>query len=195
MNPPARQRAPRTAAAIIAGAALALLATACSGGSPSSSGSGAGSTGGSASSRAVAFSGCMRSHGVPDYPDPDRNGTLPKAIPQRLGVSSVRFNAAERGCQHLLPATGGSLTAASLQQCYLAGDCPQALVQHALSAGRGFARCMRAHGVTNWPDPSIDAQGRPLFNINVPRPTPARVSTAMDECSRLDREGSLLAWG
>ena len=144
---------------------------------------------------AVAFSGCMRSHGVLHYPDPSGNGTLPKAIPQQLGVSSTRFNAAERACQHLLPATGGTLTAASLRQCYLADDCPQALVQHAVSAGRGFARCMRAHGVTNWPDPSIDSQGRPLFDINVPRPTPPRINTAMNECTRLDHEGSLLAWG
>lgn len=196
MNTPVFRPAARTAAAIIAGAALALLATACSGGNSSSNGSGTTSAGGSAGSRpAVAFSGCMRSHGVLNYPDPDRNGTLPKASPQQLGVSASRFNAAQRACQHLLPATGGSLTAASLQQCYLALDCPQALVQHAVTAGRGFARCMRSHGVANWPDPSIDSEGRPLFNINVPRPTPPRVNTAINECERLDHAGSLLAWG
>jgi hypothetical protein len=196
MNAPSCRPTARTAAAIIAGAALALLASACSSGSASSNGSGTASAAGSASSRpAVAFSGCMRSHGVPNYPDPDPNGTLPKASPQQLGVSSSRFNAAQRSCQHLLPATGGSLTATSLRQCYLAEDCPQALVQHALTAGRGFARCMRSHGVAYWPDPSIDSEGRPLFNINVPRPTPPRVNTAMNDCERLDHAGSLLAWG
>jgi len=194
MKPPACGPTARTAAVIIAGAALALLAAAC--GSPSSSGSGTASPGGSAGSRsAVAFSGCMRSHGLVNYPDPDRNGTLPKASPQRLGVSSTRFSAAQRACQHLLPVTGGSLTAASIRQCYLADDCPQALVQHAVAAGRGFARCMRSHGVANWPDPSIDSQGRPLYNINVPRPVPPKVNTAMNECERLNHAGSLLAWG
>ena len=196
MNTTAGRPTARIAAAIIAGAVLALLATACSSGSPSSAGSRTASAGTSANSRpAVAFSGCMRSHGVLNYPDPDRNGNLPKVSPQRLGVSVSRFNAAERACQHLLPATGGSLTATSLQQCYLAEDCPQALVQHALTAGRGFARCMRAHGVANWPDPSVDAEGRPVFNINVPRPTPPTVNTAINECERLDHAGSLLAWG
>jgi hypothetical protein len=197
MHRPAFGPTARTAAAIIATAALALLAAACSGGSPSATGSGgSANTGGSAGYRsAVAFSACVRSHGVPNYPDPDRNGTLPKASPQRLGVSSSRFNAARGACQHLLPTTGGSLTATSLRQCYLALDCPQALVQHALTAGRVFSRCMRSHGITNWPDPSIDSEGRPLFNINVPRPVPPRYNTAMNECERLDHEGSLLAWG
>jgi hypothetical protein len=95
----------------------------------------------------------------------------------------------------LLPATGGSLTASSLQQCYLAYVCPQGLVQQALNAGRQFAQCMRSYGVPDWPDPSIDSQGRPLFNIRVPRPTPSKVSTAISKCSRLEHAGSLLAWG
>ena len=30
-----------------------------------------------------------------------------------------------------------------------------------------FARCMRAHGVPNWPDPTIDSQGRPVFAISI----------------------------
>lgn len=199
--------AARTAAAILAMAALVLLA-AC-GGSPSSTDpGGAANTGGSAntagsanaggsahSQSAVAFSRCMRSHGLPDYPDPDSSGTLPKTSAQQLGVSSSRFQVAQSACQHLLPATGGSLTASSLQQCYLAGVCPQALVQRALSAGREFAQCMRSHGVPDWPDPTLDAQGRPLFNINVPRPPPAQITTAGNECTRLDPAGSLLAYG
>jgi hypothetical protein len=61
----------RTVAAIIATAALALLAAACSSG-PSSTGSGGSpNAGGSASSpSAVSYSHCMRSHGVPNWPDP-----------------------------------------------------------------------------------------------------------------------------
>jgi hypothetical protein len=188
-----RMRTARTAAVIIATGALALLAAACSG-SPSSGGSS--NAGGSASSpSAVGFSRCMRSHGVPNYPDPGSSGTLPKTSAQLLGVSSSQFSAAQRACQRLLPATGGSLTASSLQQCYLAGVCPQALVQQAVNAGRPFAQCMRSHGVPNWPDPTVDSQGRPLFNITVSRPPPPQVSTAISECSRLEHAGSLLAWG
>jgi len=137
----------------------------------------------------------MRSHGVPNYPDPGSNGVLPKTSPQELGVSSSQYRTSETACQHLLPNTGGSLTASSLQQCYLADDCPGALVQRALSAGREFAGCMRTHGVANWPDPTVDAQGRPVYDINVPRPAPPQVSSAISECERLQPAGSLLAWG
>jgi hypothetical protein len=140
----------------------------------------------------------MRSSGVPKYPDPivvSGVPTLPKGDPQSFGVSSAQFSSAQRACQHLLPATGGSLTATSLQQCYLAFVCPQSLVQQAMNAGRQFAECMRSRRVANWPDPSIDPQGRPVFNINVPRPPPPRTATAIRQCSRLEHAGSLLAWG
>ena len=57
---------------IIALAALALLAAACGGGNPSSAGSGGSATtaGAANSTSAVAYSHCMRSHGVPNWPDP-----------------------------------------------------------------------------------------------------------------------------
>jgi hypothetical protein len=136
----------------------------------------------------------MRSNGVANFPDPT-GGVLPKVSAQGLGVSSSQLQVAQGACQHLLPATSGSLSGSSLQRCYLAGVCPQALVQQALSAGREFAQCMRSHGVPDWPDPIVDSQGRPLFNITVPRPPPPQVSSAMNECEHLAPAGSLLAWG
>lgn len=137
----------------------------------------------------------MRSRDVPNYPDPASNGTLQKTSPQQLGVSDSQYQAATQACQHLLPRTGGSLTASSLQQCYLADVCPQSLVQLAMNDGRGFSQCMRSAGVPAWPDPSIDSRGRPVFNINVPRPPPPQVSRAISECERRHPAGSLLAWG
>ena len=96
----ARLRPARTAVALIAAAALALLAATCSG-SPSSAGSGgsphAGGPGTSPS--AVAYSACMRSHGVPKFPDPGSGGQVPKADPQVLGISSSQLQAAQRTCQ------------------------------------------------------------------------------------------------
>ena len=155
----------RTTAAIIATGALALLAAAC-GGSPSSAGSSPSATGSTDPASAVAYSHCVRSRGVPDYPDPGGGGTLPKVSAQQLGVSNSQFQAAQRACQHLLPATGGLLNASSLRQCELTGDCPQALVQQALNEGLSFARCMRSHGVPSWPDPTTDAEGRPYFDLS-----------------------------
>src|ERR1700730_8377469 len=115
----------RTTTAIIATASLALLTAACSGGSSSTSSSG--SSNGSANAKLVAYSQCMRSHGVPSFPDP-AGAVPPKVTAQELGISSSQLQVAQGACQHLLPSTGGSLSASSLQQCYLAGACPQALV-------------------------------------------------------------------
>jgi hypothetical protein len=180
----------RTVAAIIAAAVLALLAAAC-GGSPSSTGSGGSpNAGGSANSpSAVAFSHCVRSHGVTNYPDPGSGGVLPKTSAQQLGVSNSQFQAAQSACHYLLPNTGGSFQQQD-QQCVSAGDCPPALVQRMLTSGRTFAACMRSHGVPNWPDPSIDTgayQGVPFFDlskegINDHLP---QIRSKMAECGRL----------
>lgn len=156
----------RTAAVVIATTSLTLLAAAC-GGSPSAAGSGgASNTGGSTSSQSsssemLPFARCMRSNGVPKFPDPSSSGKFPGA--QELGVSNSRYQEAERACRHLLP---NSEFATSLDQCLMTGNCPSALVQRALTEGLKFAQCMRNHGVLNWPDPTIDATGRPSFQVS-----------------------------
>jgi hypothetical protein len=120
VRPPRRRRprAARTALGVIAAAGLALLAAAC-GGSSGSHVAQLGSTttksstfsnapGASAQQNgALAFSRCVRFHGVPSYPDPSSGGLLPKKTPQQLGVSSSEFQAAQSACIH------GSRTAAS----------------------------------------------------------------------------------
>ena len=109
-------------------------------------------------------------HALPrraDFPDPDSSGQLPKGDAQRFGVSSSRLQAARQACRQLLPNDGGAINADSIQQCMMAADCPQALVQQVLNEERNFARCMRSHGVPNWPDPTIDSQGRPVFAISI----------------------------
>ncbi len=184
------------AAAILAVAALAWPATACSGSPSAASPGGSSNAAVAASSPAVSYSHCMRAHGVPNFPDPGSGGSLPKGSAQQFGVSSAELQAAELACQHVLPATGDLLTAASLQQCYLTHVCPPALVQQALSAGRKFAQCMRSHGVPNWPDPTLEAGGGPpQFSIRVSRPPSPPVAAAISACERLQPAGSLLAWG
>ena len=169
----ARPAAIRIAAGLITTAAMALLAAACS--SPSSAGTGLpAATGTTASSPAagssatarsvVAYSQCMRANGVPKYPDPASGGQLPKGDAQAFGVSDSTYQAAQRTCQHLLP-TGGSFDEQS-RECIEAGDCPPALVQQMLTADRKFAQCMRSHGVPNWPDPTIGANGGPVFKVS-----------------------------
>jgi hypothetical protein len=106
----------------------------------------------------------MRSNGVPNFPDPDSKGNPPPADPQHLGVSSSRLQTAEQAYQRLLP-TGGSLQKQT-QQCLLYGDCPQTLLQQVLIVERSYAQCLRSHGVPTWPDPTVGAKGRPVFDLS-----------------------------
>jgi hypothetical protein len=155
----ARPPAARTAAAIIATAGLALLAAAC--GSSSAGSAGSPNAGGPATSpstnsqKALAFSQCMRAHGVPNFPDPDSSGGIVKETAQQLGVSSSQLQAAMSACGHLLPNTGN------------VDDNPAALHQW-WSQMQRFARCMHSHGVPNWPDPSPYPEDpvRPTFNLH-----------------------------
>jgi hypothetical protein len=105
----------------------------------------------------------MRSHGVPEYPDPDSSGQLPKGDAQQFGVSAPRYQAAQQACQPALPTDG------SIQQqehlCMQNSDCPPTLVQQMMTADLKLARCMRSHGVQNFPDPTNGGSSGPIFNI------------------------------
>jgi hypothetical protein len=67
---------------------------------------------------ALAFSACMRSHGVPNFPDPQfgSGGRVTLKIGSGLGLdpSSAQFQAAQKACQGNLPGKlgpGGATTA------------------------------------------------------------------------------------
>ncbi|HEY3734613.1 MAG TPA: hypothetical protein VGL63_11925 [Streptosporangiaceae bacterium] len=80
---------------------------------------------------AVAYSSRLRSHGVPNCPDPGSGGAIPKGSPPQLGVINSQFQTAQSACHYLLPNTGGSFQQQD-QQCVSVGDCPPALVQRML---------------------------------------------------------------
>lgn len=87
----------------------------------------------------------MRANGVPRYPDPARAAQPPpKKSLAELGISSSRFQAAASTCGNLLPAG------------YRTPD--EAEVQRVSALSLAFARCVRRHGVPNFPDP--DSSGR-----------------------------------
>lgn len=152
---------PRTVAAIIAAASLALPVAASGSSRSSTSPGGASNARASALSQStnteqgLAFARCMRSHGVPNWPDPNSSGVFPKRTSQQLGVSGSQFQAAEKACQHLLPIgplpPGGQPTPTELR----------VMESDALS----FARCMRSHGVTTWPDYTL-RDGIPIFDLH-----------------------------
>ena len=168
-GPPAARRT----VAILAIAGIALLAAAC-GGSSGASNPGS-TTSRSPTSQLLAFSRCMRSHGVSTFPDPQAgagNAKFPGA--QQLGVSSSRYRTAENACQHRLPAG-------------TADQFPPAEVPVLLIGMREFSQCMRSHRVPNWPDPTVDSEGRPGFNL-VPSgidTSSSQATTAIHGCQHL----------
>ena len=96
----------------------------------------------------------MRAQGVPTFPDPPPEASNAKfPSPQQLGVSSAQFQAAQTACQHLLPA--------GIDEHF-----PPAEVPLLLRGMVRFSQCMRSHGVPNWPDPTVDSEGRPVFQLS-----------------------------
>jgi hypothetical protein len=124
---------------------LSLLASACGGSSgakvarigTTSSGKSPASSSDTGTGDARAYSACMRSHGVPNFPDPDENGRL--LVKGGVdGMNTPQGRKAAQACAHLQP-NGGRPTAAQE-----AKD---------LQAFLTYARCMRSHGVPRFPDP------------------------------------------
>jgi hypothetical protein len=162
-----RRVAPWIVTIAAAASALALSASGC-GGSSEGHGAQADPT---RPSGALAFSGCMRSHGVANFPDPTGSGQLPKETPEQLGLSPSRLQTAQSACRRLLP-NGGQPTQAALQQSW--------------TDFLAFARCMRRHGVPNWPDPTRYPQHpeRPTFDLQAVGldPSSPPISTKVHDC-------------
>ncbi len=128
-------RAGRLAAAL---GCLALLAVGCSGG-PAHTGA---SPGGDNTS-ALAYSQCMRSHGITKFPDPNAQGGIAISSGDGVNPSSAQFQAANKACQSKMP--GGHVSPAQ-----------QAKMQARLLR---FAQCMRTHDVPGYPDPTFGTGG------------------------------------
>jgi hypothetical protein len=168
----ARPPAARAAAATIATAALALISAACSGSSSSTNSAGSSHAEGSLR-KALAYARCVRSNGVPDFPDPNNAGQFPKTTLQQLSASNSQYQTATQACAHLLPNNGGGPTATDVQQEW--------------NGMASFARCMRSHGEPLWPDPTPypPEPSRPTFILPASiQPTPQTISK-MDVCLRL----------
>jgi hypothetical protein len=134
---------------------------------------------------AVAYAACMRTHGVPNMPDPNSLGNfLFKGGPNGEtvnGVKGIEFNSsqyvsANKACQHLL-ANGGQLTPVELQQ--------------ALAQAVRYSQCMRTHGLPNFPDPKVSGGGISLSlgGTGVPGPNSPQMQAAMKACRSLQPGG------
>ncbi len=165
---------------LVAGAlvAIALLAAACGGGQHPSGVASLGKTkpssavaGGVATTlpsgasveehyqKALKFSDCMRSNGITNFPDPTSSGGIDISSNSGIDPQSPQFQAAQKACRKYFP--GPDLSKAQI-------------AQHEAQALE-FAKCMRANGVPNFPDPQFAANGaemvRPVAGVDPNSPT------------------------
>jgi len=136
------------------GSGTSSSSSSSSAGSSQSGSSSAGSSqSGSASpdSQAVAYSACMREHGVPSFPDPKvtTNGNEVKvAVRVTPGITgNPKFSSAQKACSKLIPGGG-----------------PGPGSNHPISEKEQAeylkaAACIRTHGIPNFPDPTFEGGG------------------------------------
>jgi hypothetical protein len=124
---------PRWAGILAAIVSIAMLTSGCGGGA--SAGSSASPSPASTQAKLIAWAQCMRTHGVPNFPDPNSHGVFNGNV---ANPQSAQVQSAQRACKSLQPNIGQS---------------GQGQAQRAAQALR-FSKCMRAHGVPNYPDPN-----------------------------------------
>jgi hypothetical protein len=86
----------------------------------------------------LAFSACMRSHGVSNFPDPSPGGGI--QLSSGMNPSAPSFKAAQASCRKLLPGGGPGARHPSAQ---------------ARAETLKMSACMRQHGVAGFPDPTL----------------------------------------
>ena len=132
-------------------ATAALLVAACGSSRPTTGSQ----TAASVQADGLKFASCVRSHGVPNFPDPtsSNGGGLRIQQSQTAGsggsmtvngvpVSAPAFQAAQRECAKYMPKRG-PISATQ--------------VRNLSKAALEMATCMRSHGVSNFPDPKVQA--------------------------------------
>lgn len=134
--------------------------------------------GSSGVAEAMKLAACMRSNGVPNFPDPNSQGVI-----QGSGIdpNSPAFEKAMQACRKSLP-NGGAPTPAQQQQMKA-----QALA---------FSACMRSHGVPSFPDPTFSSGGRVTLKISAGQgldPNSPQFQAAQTACQSLQPGAPLAA--
>jgi len=146
----------RTFPALATAVVCALMIAACGSAIPTAT-----TSAGIDSAQGIEFAGCMRSHGLADFPDPIPGHGMQFNLPSGLSPRSPAFLSAQSACRHLVVPPqdkgGGGVSAGER------------------SADLKLAQCMRSHGVPNYPDPTY-RNGRPtgqpltVYGINPDSP-------------------------
>ncbi len=129
--------------------------------------------------QALAYARCMRSHGVPDFPDPTPGPgggfafQINGSPGSDLDRNDPRRQAAGAACRSLLPG----------------GEQAPALSARKLAAEVKWAQCMRSHGLPGFPDPN--AQG--AFDSSRFDDSSPAFQTASKACTALEPTGPISA--
>jgi hypothetical protein len=141
------------------GGVIALVAVACATAiaacGSSAHSAGAASSGSSVRSAELRVSECMRSHGVPNFPDPSSGGGGFNLNGTGISPKSPALRSAQQTCFRLL--RGGS-------------PFSQQKTAQAMAQALRVSECMRRHGVSGFPDPTEKP----------PAPNPAQYSAVED---------------
>jgi hypothetical protein len=105
----------------------------------------AGKPGGTSGSRdpALLEAQCMRSHAVPNFPDPSPGG--PSVIPNWINPQAPALKSAEKACARYLGGGGRRGSGSESEKVELLN----------------LANCMRAHGLPSFPDPTTSPPPAP----------------------------------
>jgi hypothetical protein len=160
----------RGGSAVAVLALTAMFASACGGSASSTPASSAGS---SRYEKALAYSECMRSHGIANFPDPNSSGGIVISnVNNSINQNSPQYISANKSCENLLP-NGGQVSAQQQQKM--------------LSNALKFAECMRSHGIVRFPDPSQNGTNGGSFNLSGSGldPLSQQFQSDMQTCERL----------
>jgi hypothetical protein len=97
------------------------------------------------------FSVCMRSHGLPNFPDPSANGGIKIGPNSGINPQSPALQSAQQTCKKLLPDGGPQQPFSESQRLSIIAT----------------SKCMRTHGVPDYPDPTLSAT-RPRVILSLP---------------------------
>jgi hypothetical protein len=116
-------------------------------------------------SRTLAYDSCMRANGISNMPEPNAQGQMTITKGESLpDFNSPQFLAAAAKCRKLESAGGGSASLSPSQ----------------IGEQLKFAQCMRANGISNFPDP-LSQGGFPLSGVNT---SSSQFEVASTACER-----------
>ena len=152
---------------LVPAAALSMIAIAACGGAGGHTDTNSAASGGGAQQSgahvAYEYAACMRSHGLPNFPDPiihESAGSGSVGIRVTAAESrSPSFKSAQKACSGILPQGNSSSSD---------GQGPS------LKEFVAFAQCLRTHGYPRFPDPNSQGQLPPQaitgagINVNAP---------------------------